>query len=202
MEGVRFRLQISLLAAGAFLGDCAQPLRHDRDRVTETMPARCDVGGRPGYFVPSTSPPVLIGCARLGVSGKRVEFSTDRVRIGGEPHVCINPAYGGRRGRFIPAACPRRPPPSRFRIHDASQPRQGVRGYAFVIWGTAPAGTKTVVARSGSVVARAAVFAVPPGVTGPSFGVFVFELPLSAPCEELTLVATGAGATSTTSSCP
>lgn len=198
---MRFGLQISVFAVGALLGDCGRPLGHDRDRLAETVPARCDVGGKPGYFVPSTRPPVLIGCARLGVSGKRVEFSTDRTRIDGESHVCINPAYFGRT-HFIPAGCLPRPSLSRFAIRDASQPRQGVRGYEFVIWGTAPAGTKTVVARAGAVVARAAVFGVPPGVTAPSFAVFVFELPLSAPCDELILVANGAGARSMTSSCP
>ncbi len=191
---MRFRLQISLLAAGVLLGDCG--------RLSETVAAHCDVGDRPGYFVPSGSPPVLIGCARLGVSGKRVEFSTHPDRIDGEPYVCINPTYGPR-GRFIPAICTRHPPPSNFRVHDSSQPRQGVRGYAFVIWGTAPAGTDRVVARAGSARARAVLFTVPRSPTGPPFGVFVLELPLSAACEEITVVATRAGAAPTwTSSSP
>ncbi len=188
---MRFRLQISLLAAGVFLGDCGRPL--------DTVPARCDVGGRPGYFVPSGSPPVLIGCARLGVSGKRVEFSIHPDRIDGEPYVCINPTYGPS-GRFIPSICTRHPPPSSFRVHDASQPRQSVRGYAFVVWGTAPAGTDRVVARSGSAKARAALFTVPRSPTGPPFRVFVLELPLAAACEEITVDATRAGAAPTSTS--
>ena len=184
------RLRLSLLVLGALSGDCGPQERTASGRLVETRSARCDVGGKPGYFVPASSPPVLVGCARLGVSGKRVEFSRSRARIDGESHVCIDPAYG--RGRFIPGICALRPRPSSFAIHDADQPRQGVRGHAFVIWGTAPAGTATVVGRSGSALARAAVFDVAPGVAEPSFAVFVLELPLSAGCDGVTVVASGA----------
>ena len=177
------RLRISLLALGALLGDCDPEERP----VAATTPARCDVGGKPGYFVPASSPPVLIGCARLGVSGKRVELSGSRGRIDGEPHTCVDPAYG-RRGRFIPGICV--PDPARFAIRDASRPRQGVRGYAFVVWGTAPASTVSVTARSGAATARAAVFA-----TGdPPFAVFVVELPMPSGCGRITVVAQGSAA--------
>jgi hypothetical protein len=123
------RPALALLALGALLGDCGAEKRPGAGRAFETMAARCDVGGKPGYFVPASSPPVLIGCARLGVSGKRVELSTSRDRIDGKPHTCVDPAYG--RGRFIPGICV--PDPSRFAIRAASRPRQAVRGHAFVI---------------------------------------------------------------------
>ncbi len=77
------------------------------------------------------------------------------------------------------------PPLSRFAVRDAGQPRQGVRGYAYVIWGTAGA-SKEVVASFTGGTARAAVFRVGPrlarrfGVS--AFRVFVLELPVSAAC--------------------
>jgi hypothetical protein len=175
---------ISLLALGALLGDCAAEERPAAKGVFETRPARCDVGGKPGYFVPASSPPVLIGCARLGASARRGELSRSRARIDGEPHVCIDPAYGG--GRFIPGIFLREP--SRSMIRDASRPRQGVRGYAFVVWGTAPADTTSVTARSGAGTARAAVFRA-----SPNFAVFVLELPTSAACGRITVIASGGG---------
>jgi hypothetical protein len=68
------------------------------------------------------------------VSGKKVEFSGHLARIGSELRVCLDPAYSGRgqRGLFIPGMC-LAAPLSRFAIRRADQPRQGVRGYAFVI---------------------------------------------------------------------
>jgi hypothetical protein len=180
------RPAIALLALGALLGDCGRDDRSVAARAIETVPAGCDVGGEPGYFVPSSSPPVLIGCARLGVSGKRVELSTSRARIDGEPHTCVDPAYG--RGRFIPGICV--PDPSRFAIRDASRPRQGVRDHAFVVWGTAPASTVSVTARAGAATARAAVFEASPVRAGePPFAVFVLELPVPAACGPITVVA-------------
>ena len=180
------RLGISLLALGALLGDCGH-----RDRPFETVPATCDVGGKPGYFVPASTPPVLIGCARLGVSGKRVELSGSRARIDGRSHACVDPAYGPR-GRYIPGICVRAP--SRLLIRDASRPRQGVSGYAFVVWGTAPASTAGVVVRSNAGRARAAVFDASRISRQPPFAVFVAELPLPVACGDITVVATGPGA--------
>lgn len=170
--------------------------------ASDTRLAGCDVGARPGYFVPSPvdARPAVLGCARLGVSGKRVEFSAHLNRIGGERHVCINPAYDGRgvRGLFIPAICALEPPLARFAVRDAGQPRQGVRGYAFVIWGTAGESTH-VDARFAGDAARAAVVEVPPRLAARlevrPFRLFVVELPTSAACGPVTLHASGSSAT-------
>ena len=162
----------------------------------ESVRVSCAVGERPGYFVPASSPPALLGCARLGVSGKRVEFSGSLERMDGDAHLCIHPAYSGRgsRGFFIPAICKLPPPLARFAVRDSGQPRQGVRGYELVIWGTAPAGTRKVVARSSSRRAEAATFPVPsrraPWDFGePPFRLFVLELPLAAACDAVTVTA-------------
>ena len=152
----------------------------------DTGLARCAVGERPSYFVPhpAGSPLVILGCARLGVSGKRVEFSADPG--------CINPAYNGRgrRGIFIPAMCRLDPPVSRFAVRDASQPRQGVGGYAYVIWGTAGA-SHHVLARFSGGTARAAIIRVPARLAHilgePPFRLFVLELPLTAACAAVTM---------------
>jgi hypothetical protein len=160
------------------------------------------VGERPGYFVPgpADSPLALLGCARLGVSGKPVEFSGNLANIDGELHACVNPAYSGRgqRGLYIPAICKVSPPLSRFAVRYAEQPRQGVRGYAYVIWGTAGA-SMDVVARFTSGMARAAVFRVGPELArsfGESrFGLFVIELPLSAACAPVAVAGEGPGET-------
>lgn len=170
----------------------------------ERLQARtlCAVGERPEYFVPGSrgGPLALLGCARLGVSGKRVEFSGNLAHIDGRRHVCVNPAYSGRgqRGMYIPALCmlPRALP--RFAVRDASQPRQGVRGYAYVIWGTTGAST-AVVARFRGATVPATVMRVGPGLARrfgePAFGLFVIELPLSAACGPVTVVADGPDAT-------
>jgi len=81
--------------------------------------------------------------------------------IDGGRHTCVNSAYGdrGQRDRSIPAICKLEPPLSRFAVRDAAQPRQGVRGYAYVIWGTGDAATD-VVASFTCGTARAAVFKV------------------------------------------
>ena len=122
------------------------------------------------------------------MSGRRVEFSGDRAVIDGVRHACINPAYS--RGRFIPALCPAQL--SRFAVHSAAQPRQGVRGYALVIWGTAGASTE-VTARFNGGTARAMVIKVGPQLArrlGESpFSLFVVELPLSAACATVTVAA-------------
>ena len=37
----------------------------------------CEVGSRPDYYVPGDPPVAILGCARLKVSGKPVELSTN-----------------------------------------------------------------------------------------------------------------------------
>ena len=182
-------------------GDSTRAGATTRTGVLDSVPIRCDVGERPRYFVPADSPPALLGCARLGVSRKRVDFSGSLSRIDGEYYLCIDPAYSGRgrRGFFIPGLCTLDQRPSRFAIRDAGQPRQGVRGYRYVIWGTAPRATPGILARFDSVTAGAAVFKVPsrraPWTFGKApFALFVVELPLAAACGSVTLVREGSGA--------
>jgi hypothetical protein len=174
--------------------------RPDRSQPTITARAPCEVGEKPRYFVPgqSTFPVALLGCARLGVSGKRVEFSANFGRIGRHRHLCINPAYSGR-GRYIPAVCALSPPPQEFSVVDASQPRQAVRHYRLVVWGTAPESTTGVLARFRKGLARAALLRVGPRLARRfgerPFSIFVFELPLRAACGPLLVTAQGHEAT-------
>jgi hypothetical protein len=170
-------------------GDATPASATTRGGVADSAPIRCRVGERPGYFVPAHSPPALLGCARLGQSGKRVDFSGSLDRIDGDMHLCINPAYSGRgqRGIYIPGLCKLNPRPSRFAVRDASQPRQAVDRYEYVIWGTAPRRTEEIFARFASGTARAAIFRVPstraPWTFGTTpFALFVVELPLAAAC--------------------
>jgi hypothetical protein len=104
----------------------------------------------------------------------------------------VNPAYGG--GRFIPAICKLSPPLPRFAVHDASHPRQGVRGYAYVIWGTAGS-AKHVVASFDGGTAQAAVLNVSPRLARtlgePPFSLFVVDLPRSAACAPVTVTGQG-----------
>jgi len=174
-----------------------RPQRSDGSRLIETKLAVCRVGERPNYFVPGPveSPLALVGCARLGVSGKHVEFSANLAALEGELETCINPAYSGRRrrGLYIPAICKLDPPLSRFAVRDAAQPRQGVRGYAYVVWGTAGASTE-VVARFADGTAQAAVMRVGRALArkfGESpFRLFVVELPVSGVCAAVTVAGT------------
>ena len=183
---------------GAYLPAKPKPVR-----FTESVGVPCEIGKRPGYFVPGPedSPLAVLGCAHLGVSGKRVEFSAHCARIEGDLHSCINPAYSGRgrRGFYIPAVCKRSPPLSRFAIRDAAQPRQGVPGYAFVIWGTAGASTSDVVTHWKDGRVRAAVLPVRAGLARrfgeAPFSLFVVELPRAAACAPVTLHADGSGDT-------
>ena len=171
-----------LLGLVALLGAPAGP-------TVRTQP--CDEGGRPGYFVPGGDA-VIIGCARLGMSGKPVEFSAGRERIAGEAQVCVNAAYRGRGrlGSYIPSAC-RSPSASReptvFRVE---VPRQAVRGYRLVIWGTVPPSSRGVVARYRGGRTTGAVLRANRG----SFSAFVVELPLSAACHPIELRITGSSA--------
>ena len=156
-----------------------------------TTRSRCDVGGRPDYFVPGgeDGPLPIIGCARLGVSGKPVEFSLDYERIGAKDHVCINPAYRGRGrlGMYIPTACVHDPGSRRLDVVSIEVPSQGVRGYGLVIWGTVGPSIRAVRAGYDGVETRASVFPVrrpvadAVGAARP-FGVFVVELDPEPTC--------------------
>jgi hypothetical protein len=156
-----------------------------------TIESRCDIGGRPDYFVPGgdDGPSAIIGCARLGASGKPVEFSADYERIGRKDHVCISPAYRGRGqlGIYIPTACVRDPVSRRLDVVSIESPDQGVRDYGLVIWGTVDRSIRIVHAGYDGGETRAAVFSVrrplahAVGATRP-FGVFVVELYPEATC--------------------
>jgi hypothetical protein len=167
---------------------------HHRLLPPAVMPrSSCDVGARPDYFVPGDEPAALLGCVRLPVSGQLLEFSGNRAGLDGARHLCINPAFGA--GRFIPAICKLDPPVSQFSVRDAMQPRQGVGGYSYVIWGTA--GTaQSVAATFEGGVAPAARLVVPPEVARrygvARFTLFVVELPLSAACASVSIEAEGA----------
>ena len=52
-----------------------------------------------------------VGCARLGLSRKRTEFSVNLGRIDGKAHLCVVLAYTGRGrpGFYIPANLHTRP---------------------------------------------------------------------------------------------
>jgi len=173
------------LVALCLLAGCAGDQRAATGLAASTRVA-CPVGDRPGYFVPGPDdgPLALLACARLGVSGKRVELSGNLARFAGESHLCVNQAFAGRRRRgfYIPAICKLHPPPQRFAVRDAGRPRQGVTGYAFVIWGTAPASTSKVVVRYNGGAARAALFKVESKLARrfgeEPFSLFVVELPL------------------------
>jgi hypothetical protein len=155
------------------------------DGGRDTAASRCDIGGRPDYFVPGgeAGPLAIIGCARLGVSGKPVEFSLESERIGRKDHVCFNPAYRGRGrlGMYIPTACVLDPGSRRLDVVSIEVPSQGVRDYGLVIWGTVGPSIRTVHAGYDGRETRAAVFPVrrptahAVGATRP-FGVFVVEL--------------------------
>jgi hypothetical protein len=75
-----------------------------RSEPIKSTPARSDIGERPDYFVPGPArgPLALLGCARLGVSGKPVEFSGNLARLDARPaatairHPLCRPATTGR----------------------------------------------------------------------------------------------------------
>jgi hypothetical protein len=100
----------------------------------------------------------------------------------------VNLAYTGRGrpGFYIPAICKLNPPPARFAVRDVAQPRQGVRGYAVVIWGTAPPGTTAVDGRFRRTTVASAVFTVRAKWARqfgePPFSLFIVEMPLRAAC--------------------
>lgn len=184
----------ALTALGLLLAGC-----DPSGRPIDSVAIPCALGKRPAYFVPRlpVSPLAVLGCARLGVHGKRVEFSGTLARIDGALHSCINPAYSGRgrRGAFIPSVCKFPPPLSRFAVRNAAHPRQGVRGYAFVIWGTIGPSTSEVVAHFYNGSARAAVLPVRATLAGrfgeAPFSLFVVELPLAVRCAPVILRADG-----------
>jgi len=165
------------------------------------------VGERPNYFVPggNDGPFAIIGCARLGVSGKAVEFSADDERIGRKDHVCLDPAYRGRGelGNYIPAVCVRDPVSRKPEVISVEIPRQAVRGYQLVMWGSVAPSTRQVVARYQGEETSAAVFPVMPslaravGATRP-FSVFVVEFYPEAACSRVRIRSDGASPPRTT----
>ena len=189
----------AVIAAIAFVAGCDEDDGDQREAASPpaaeaTRPARCEVGARPDYFVPrpEESPVAVVGCARLGVSRKPVEFSANPERIGREAHLCLNPAFGagGRLGMYIPAACVRDPVSRRLDVIGTEVPSQGVRGYELVVWGTAAPATRQVVAHYEGGKTAAAVFPVDRplaravGAARP-FSVFVVEVDRDAPCRVL-----------------
>jgi hypothetical protein len=181
-------LPASLLALVALVAAC--------DRAPATVTRVCDVGQRPGYFVPGgdDGPLAIIGCARLGVSGRPVEFSAGPERIGGRRQLCVNPAYRGRGrlGIYIPATCGSPSRLTRLKVFSVAVPRQAVRGYELVIWGTVPPATRRLVARHRGGRTTGAVLHVDGGLArrigapGP-FSAFVVELPVRAACHPIEL---------------
>lgn len=172
--------------------------------VANTKALRCRIGERPDYFVPATSGTVItiIGCARLGASGGSVEFSLNRESIGGDAHVCVNPAYPARgrlAGEYIPATCPSLPLKRRLEVVAFQPPTQSDRSYERVVWGTGQNDLGEVIARYGDDETRAAVFPVRHRLAtgaelGRSFSLFVVELPNWTACGESTIEETADGA--------
>jgi hypothetical protein len=174
-----------------------------------TTKTRCDIGGQPDYNVPGSTNArlAIIGCARLGLSMKPVEFSANDERFDGKDYVCLNPAFRDTSGlgAYIPNACEPEPISRRLVVVAAEvlTPRNaGVRGYQLVIWGTAAPSTRRVVAHYEGERTETAVFTVrgplarAAGAARP-FSVFVVELdPRVAPCSVL-LRTTGASGAST-----
>jgi hypothetical protein len=163
----------------------------------------CAVGARPDYFVPAQSRPVIIGCARLTTSGRRIEMSANRERIGGDNHVCVHPAYRGRgeMGFYIPTVCPEDPVARRPAVIHALDGRYGakdwgVRGYEYVVWGTGDVSTSAITLHHRGGEAAAALFRVDQrlasalGATRP-FTVFIAELPSLSACEPVGIAAEG-----------
>jgi hypothetical protein len=148
----------------------------------------CDGGRKPGYYVPAAGPVTVVGCAMLGLSGRPIEFSVNAERFMGRTGFCINPAFRGRGspGMYIPASCSDDLPPDEFEVWYSGIPRQGVRGYRRVVWGTAAPGTERVVAGYDRGVTRAAVFDTRRG-----FSLFVLELPVETGCLTVTLRGSG-----------
>jgi hypothetical protein len=192
---MRLRVPLVALVLLAIVAGCDASDTDTTPVADATKKYPCQVGERPGYFVPGPDPgdPVpVIGCARLGVSEKPVEFSAHAERIAGRAHVCVNPAYRGRGqlGVYIPSTCPPNPVPRRLDVLRVDVPDQGVRGYTLVVLGTANASTPEVVALHDGDEIRAAVFTVGHGLTEAvgakrPFSVFVVELPLEAACQPI-----------------
>ena len=93
-----------------------------------TKSIRCQ-GARPDYYVPGADHGriAVIRCLRLGASGGTVEFSVNPEGIGGDRHVCINPAYparGASAGDYIPGVCQLVPVGQRLEILNLQPPTQ------------------------------------------------------------------------------
>jgi hypothetical protein len=195
LERMRLRGAPVLAAILAVVGGCGggDPARNPQPGPTTRTP--CQVGERPDYFVPGPNtddPLAIIGCARLGASGKPVEFSARVEPIGRHAYLCVNPAYHGRGqlGVYIPTACSRTPVPEGVDVVGVGIPSQAVRRYQLVIWGTVEPSTRQVVARHRTGETAAAVFtarrqlAQSVGAVRP-FGVFVVELARAAACRSI-----------------
>jgi hypothetical protein len=207
------RLRAASLALLALVAGCDPRIPAKNPEAGATKSTRCEVGERADYFVPGAEggPHTIIGCARLGASGRPVEFSADAERISREPYVCINPAYRGRGelGIYIPSICPPDPVPRRLDVIHVQIPEQAVRRYRLVIWGTVPPSTRRVVVRHHLGRSAAAVFQVNPRLaqmagTRKPFSLFVVELFPNAACKPILVRArTSAGpATDATRSRP
>lgn len=170
-------------------------------QTLKAVPAQCQGGRGPGqapaYRVPHNAAltnVTLLGCARLPVSGKRIEFSgnVSRIGVGGPLVACINPAYN--RGATVQGLCKAAPPFSRFGVRYGAPRGTIVEGYGLVVWGTQPSRRRVDVRFLGGV-SRAAVLNVPR--TAPElerlvdvpFSIFAAELPLSAACHPITVTA-------------
>jgi hypothetical protein len=192
-----------VLAAGCNGGSPESDPSTTPSANTERVPAgatvtECEVGRLPDYYVPGDGRPSVIGCAELAASGKPVEFSVNSELIGGEDHVCINPAYRGRRpaslGLYIPAVCPSDPVSPSMEVVDARVPRQGTPGYQLVIWGTVGLGAQHVSATFVEGRAESAVFDIDSELADAvhlrrPLSVFVTELPRRAGCDDVLLEA-------------
>jgi hypothetical protein len=136
---------------------------------------------------------------------KPVEFSANDERFDGKDYVCLNPAYRdtSRLGAYIPDTCVPDARARRFRVVSAQVPRQGVRGYELVIWGTAAPSTRRVVAHYEGERTGTAVFTVRRPLTRVAgaarpFSVFVVELDPQVPACSVLLRAAGASGPRTT----
>jgi len=171
-----------------------QPRAHE---TLVTQSKGCAIGERPGYYVPGgppNRPLALLGCARLPVSGERVEFSAETTSINGSDELCINLAFGDQ--WFVRTVCKLAPSAPRFSVRDAVAPadlrglESSLEGYGYVIWGTL-GDASDVTIRYDRGTAKAAVLDVPAELARrfgqEPFALFVAELPLSAGCAALTV---------------
>jgi hypothetical protein len=201
------RVPVVTLALFVLIPGCDDGDRASTPSAGPTIPSACELGEPPGYFVPgpdADDPLAIIGCARLGPSGKPIEFTAHAEQIVREAHICVNAAYRGRGqlGIYIPSVCPLNPVPRGVRVLSARIPRQAVRRYELVIWGTTGASTRHVVARHHLGATAAAVFRVNRQLARAVgakrlFSVFVVELAPEAGCQAIRVDAQGRSGSTT-----